>query len=313
MDVQKRFVIYNSRTPADHAQRRYDISSGIQAFQVNWISKASAAQRAGRAGRTGPGHCYRLYSSALFEHHFDAFSQPELLRMPIDGVVLQMKSMHIDTVVNFPFPTPPDRTSLHKAETTLTHLGALSGGHITELGKMMSLFPLSPRFSRMLVGGQQHKCLPYVIAIVSALSVGDPFIHDETLRSDGAEVEDEDEFSTHLTSDKLRQKELLRATRKTYFASQHVCFTLPRIYLGLTQYCRSTHLLATTPVTSSKCYQLSARMNMQAVATNSAGIILFDSRYRVVSGTGLHVGSLSILRPWKRYTSYEHKSATSFK
>ena len=78
--------------------------------------------------------------------------------MPIDGVVLQMKGMHIDAVVNFPFPTPPDRLSLKKAETVLTHLGALTapdsnaaaGGQITDVGRTMSLFPLSPRFSRML-------------------------------------------------------------------------------------------------------------------------------------------------------------------
>lgn len=31
-------------------------------------------------------------------------------------MVLQMKAMNIDTIVNFPFPTPPDRDSLYKAE-----------------------------------------------------------------------------------------------------------------------------------------------------------------------------------------------------
>ncbi len=30
-------------------------------------AQAAAAQRSGRAGRSGPGHCYRLYSSAVFE------------------------------------------------------------------------------------------------------------------------------------------------------------------------------------------------------------------------------------------------------
>lgn len=34
-----------------------------------------------------------------------------------EGVVLQMKSMNIGTIVNFPFPTAPDRPSLKKAET----------------------------------------------------------------------------------------------------------------------------------------------------------------------------------------------------
>ncbi|KAL7285666.1 hypothetical protein ACG7TL_000771 [Trametes sanguinea] len=211
-------------------ERRYDVANGIQAFQVSWISKASAAQRAGRAGRTGPGHCYRLYSSALYENYFEQFSQPEILRMPIEGVVLQMKSMHIDAVVNFPFPTPPDRGSLQKAEKVLTHLGALSpakggstlGGSITDVGRTMSLFPLSPRFSRMLVSGRQHGCLPYVITIVSALSVGDPFLREESLGLDKeeSESEDEDEDMQHLTSEAVRAKEARRVKRKAFFQSQ---------------------------------------------------------------------------------------------
>jgi ATP-dependent RNA helicase DHX37/DHR1 len=107
----------------------------------------------------------------VFENYFEEFSKPEILRMPIDGVVLQMKSMHIDAVVNFPFPTPPSRDMLFKSEKLLTHLGALqttgaNGAQITDMGRSMALFPLSPRYSRMLMSGKQHGCLPYVIAIV---------------------------------------------------------------------------------------------------------------------------------------------------
>ncbi|KAG8709191.1 putative ATP-dependent RNA helicase DHR1, partial [Ceratobasidium sp. 395] len=118
-----RYVVDTGRAK----ERRFDPVSGLQSFDVSWISKASAAQRAGRAGRTGPGHCYRLYSSALYETHFPAHALPEIERMPVEGVVLQMKSMGIDAVVNFPFPTPPDREALRKAEVVLTHLGALAG------------------------------------------------------------------------------------------------------------------------------------------------------------------------------------------
>lgn len=223
-------------------QRRYDVTSGIQSFQVNWTSKASAAQRAGRAGRTGPGHCYRLYSSPLYENYFEQFSQPEIVRMPIEGVVLQMKSMHIDSVINFPFPTPPDRTNLRKAETILTHLGALksaAGGlvgnaEITEIGKAMSLFPLSPRYGRMLVGGRQHGCMPYLVTLVAALSVGEPFLREENVgdgRSD--EEEDEDEVMSHLTSDAARAKEVRRLRRKAFFSNQQVrsTFFALRIFL----------------------------------------------------------------------------------
>lgn len=193
-------------------QREYDSQNGIQTFKITWISKASASQRAGRAGRTGPGHCYRLYSSAVFENHFQAFSEPEILQVPIEGVVLQMKSMHIDAVVNFPFPTPPDRLALRKAETLLTHLNALGfsssgsdsnmssqhmtiGGHITELGKAMALFPVSPRFSKMLVAARSGGVLPYVIAVVATLSVGNPFLHENFLDSKDMET---DEHHRHV-------------------------------------------------------------------------------------------------------------------
>lgn len=211
-------------------QRHYNVASGIQTFKVSWISKASAAQRAGRAGRTGPGHCYRLYSSALFENYFDQFSQPEILRMPIDGVVLQMKSMHIDAVVNFPFPTSPDRQNLRKAETILSQLGALTDSsadntrQITDIGRAMSLFPLSPRFSRMLVSGRQHGCLPYVITMVSILSVGDPFVREGALERDFSEDEEDEELS-HLKSATLKAKEVRRKQRKAFFEALQVWLT----------------------------------------------------------------------------------------
>lgn len=160
-------------------EKRYDRLSGVQSFEVGWISKASASQRSGRAGRTGPGHCYRLYSSAVYERDFQEFSDPEILRMPIEGVVLQLKSMHLQHVQNFPFPTPPDRQSLVKAERLLTYLSAIKeGGQVTPIGKTMSIFPLSPRFARILLVGHLHDCLPYTIALVSGLSVAEVFLQE---------------------------------------------------------------------------------------------------------------------------------------
>ena len=78
--------------------KNYNSSSGMETYEVQWISKASSAQRAGRAGRTGPGHCYRLYSSAVYNNIFPDFSLAEILKVPVDGVVLLMKSMCIDKV-----------------------------------------------------------------------------------------------------------------------------------------------------------------------------------------------------------------------
>lgn len=163
-------------------ERKFNESNGVQSFEVSWISKSSASQRSGRAGRTGPGHCYRLYSSAVYERDFEHFSKPEILRMPVESVILQMKSMAIHNVINFPFVTPPDKFSLAKAIKLLQYLGALDEKeNITEDGKRMSLFPLSPRFSKILLVGGEKNCLPYIVTIVSALSVGDPFINEYEL------------------------------------------------------------------------------------------------------------------------------------
>lgn len=162
--------------------KRYDQMTGVQSFEVGWISKASASQRAGRAGRTGPGHCYRLYSSAVFERDFIEHAQPEILRMPVEGVVLQLKSMDLQHVVNFPFPTPPDRKSLEKADRLLTYLGAISrDGKITQIGRDLSIYPLSPRYSKMLLIGHQHDCMSYTVAMVAALAVQEIFIPESQL------------------------------------------------------------------------------------------------------------------------------------
>ncbi|CAE6383906.1 unnamed protein product [Rhizoctonia solani] len=223
-----RYVIDTGRAK----ERRFDSTSGLQSFDISWISKASAAQRSGRAGRTGPGHCYRLYSSALYESHFPTHAKPEIERMPVEGVVLQMKSMGIDAVVNFPFPTPPEREALRRAEVTLAHLGALAGegkvvvgGQVTSLGRAMSLFPVSPRFSKMLVMGRQKGCLPYVIAIAAALSIGDPFLREDALGDDDGDDEDEQELAPEfkeIRSEELRAKEVRKAQRREFFKALQV-------------------------------------------------------------------------------------------
>ncbi|KAI9304037.1 P-loop containing nucleoside triphosphate hydrolase protein [Cunninghamella echinulata] len=211
-------------------ERQYNVDTGVQSFQIDWTSKAAANQRSGRAGRTGPGHCYRLYSSAIFDNEFPQFSKPEIQRMPIEGVVLNMKAMSIDNVINFPFPTPPPKESLFKAEKLLSYLGAVNptNKRITEFGETMSLFPITPRFAKMLITGEQHDCLPYVIAIVSVLSVGDPFIQDYNL-DEGRPGESENENSdddfdkqemANIKNEKVLNKQKRKLIRKKYYQSQ---------------------------------------------------------------------------------------------
>jgi ATP-dependent RNA helicase DHX37/DHR1 len=89
-------------------QKVYDNKIALSSFRIEWISAASSEQRAGRAGRTAPGHCYRIYSSAVFSR-FSPFSEPEILRTPLDQMLLQLKSLGIEDIIRFPFVSCPSR------------------------------------------------------------------------------------------------------------------------------------------------------------------------------------------------------------
>lgn len=220
-------------------EKKYDRMTGVQSFDIGWISKASASQRAGRAGRTGPGHCYRLYSSAVYERDFEEYAEPEILRMPVEGVVLQLKSMDLQHVVNFPFPTPPNRQSLAKAEKLLTYLGAVSSeGKITSVGRELSNYPLSPRFSKMLTIGHQHGCMPYTIALVASLASLDLFLSENQLGL-SAHVQPEIYTNEDRLADDARTQLKNHYNHAHYLLSRHS--STSDALKGLTALCAYAH------------------------------------------------------------------------
>ena len=166
-----RYVIDSGRVK----EKRYKTSTAVQTFEIGWISRASAEQRKGRAGRTGPGHVWRLYSSNIYEEFFAEESPPEILRTGLESVVLQLKAMEIENVANFPFPTPPDAAALEKAEGLLRHLGAIGDRGITDVGRGIMNFPVSPRFGRILLLAQRNGVVHLAVALVAGLAVGDLF------------------------------------------------------------------------------------------------------------------------------------------
>jgi len=165
-------------------ERKYNLDSGVQSFEIDWISKASAEQRAGRAGRTGPGHCWRLYTSAVYEQFFPSHAEPEILRAPAESVVLQLKGFaYPKPIVEFPFPTPPSAFTLSKAERLLRNLGALTtAGAITNLGKHLSVYPLSPRLGKIMAAGVDDLTLIWqVLTLVAGLAVPEIFVTEAQL------------------------------------------------------------------------------------------------------------------------------------
>lgn len=109
-----RFVVDSGKVK----EMAYDPACKMQRLKEFWISKASAEQRKGRAGRTGPGVCYRLYSESDY-NDLQPFSTPEIQRVPLDSLLLQMISIGIPDCRKFPFIEPP---SLDSMESSIARL-----------------------------------------------------------------------------------------------------------------------------------------------------------------------------------------------
>ena len=208
-------------------ERKYERTSGMSRFEVGWISKASAEQRAGRAGRTAPGHCYRLFSSAHYVNDLDDFAAPAITTAPVDGVVLSMRYLGIDKVLNFPFITPPDFEQVREATRNLEILGATNQiGELSSIGREMAQIPVSPRQSRMLLAasqsGVQH-CLLYAIAVCAGLGMDSPFLkHVTTTAIDDNDDNDDDNNKKYDVNDDFDMME--KEAKKPKGPPPHVKF-----------------------------------------------------------------------------------------
>ncbi len=210
--------------------RNYNSGTGVASYDVMWISRAAADQRAGRAGRTGPGHCYRLYSSSLYARHMDGFALPEVLIRPLEDVVLAMKAMRVSNVSNFPFPTPPDTTQINAALKLLANLGCVDlsdvevdggDGIVTKLGKAVAKLPLGVRYSKMLLVAAQAGVLDYAIVVVSALSENSPFQHLTNVEEVDAVLEESSDADSMDAIDKAGMKVIEKQDKNNQKRWQH--------------------------------------------------------------------------------------------
>ncbi len=155
---------------------RYSARSRVQRLPVEPVSQASARQRAGRAGRLGPGVAIRLYSEEDYLARGE-YTPPEILRTNLASVILQMEALRLGKAEEFPFVDPPSARLLADGRATLVELGASTAeGRLTDTGRRMSLLPLDPRLSRMVVASIEERCTPDAVVVAAALAVQDPRI-----------------------------------------------------------------------------------------------------------------------------------------
>ncbi len=153
---------------------RYSVRSKVQRLPIEKVSQASANQRKGRCGREAPGVCIRLYSEDDFDSRAE-FTEPEILRTNLSSVILQMASMKLGKIDDFPFVEAPESKFINDGYRTLQELAALDEKRqLTPLGKRLARLPIDPRLGRMLLASADEGCVSEVLTIVSALSIQDP-------------------------------------------------------------------------------------------------------------------------------------------
>lgn len=145
----------------------------VQRLPIEPISRASASQRAGRCGRVADGICIRLYSEEDHDGRPE-FTDPEIQRTNLASVLLQMASLDLGSIKDFPFLDPPDSRAVSDGLNLLYELGAMQGDRLTKIGRRMSTLPTDPRLARMLLAADRLGCLADVLVIVSAMSIQDP-------------------------------------------------------------------------------------------------------------------------------------------
>ena len=153
--------------------KRYSYRTKVEQLQVEPISQAAANQRAGRCGRVANGICIRLYDEKEFAGR-PRFTDPEILRSSLAGVILRMKGLRLGAVEAFPFLEAPRPKAIADGYELLGELGAVDDDNeLTAIGDELSRLPLDPRVGRMILEARNREALSEVLIIASALSVQD--------------------------------------------------------------------------------------------------------------------------------------------
>lgn len=168
----------------------YNARTGMESLVVTPCSRASANQRSGRAGRVGPGKCFRLYTKFAFYNELDEDTTPEIQRTNLNSVVLLLKSLGINDLIEFDFMDPPPAETLIRALEQLYALGALNDrGELTKTGRQMAEFPTDPMLAKSILAADRYGCVEEVLSIIAMLGEASALFYrpkDKKIHADSA-------------------------------------------------------------------------------------------------------------------------------
>ena len=153
---------------------RYNPRTHIQSLLIEQISQASAKQRRGRCGRIAEGLCVYLYDKDTL-NDAPQYTDPEICRTSLAGVILQMEMLKLPTIDLFPFIDPPNSSLIREGYKTLFEISALDKNFkLTNEGFDISAFPIDPHLAKMICQANRENIIPEMLALVSFFSIQDP-------------------------------------------------------------------------------------------------------------------------------------------
>ncbi|KAL7205791.1 hypothetical protein ACSBR2_018665 [Camellia fascicularis] len=162
-----------------HKENRYNPQKKLSSMVEDWISQANARQRRGRAGRVKPGICFCLYTHHRFEKLMRPFQIPEMLRMPLVELCLQIKLLSLGNIKAFLLEAlePPREEAINSAIALLYEVGAIERDEeLTPLGYHLAKLPVDVLIGKMMIYGAIFGCLSPILSISAFLSYKSPFV-----------------------------------------------------------------------------------------------------------------------------------------
>ncbi|MFZ1796467.1 MAG: ATP-dependent RNA helicase HrpA, partial [Dokdonella sp.] len=154
--------------------KRYSQRGQLERLHIEPISQAAADQRKGRCGRVAAGICYRLYDEDDYAQR-PCYTDPEILRSSLAGVILRMLSLKLGDVADFPFVEAPPERAIGDGYRRLIEIGAIDELHrITKIGTTIASLPVDVALARMLIEAQRLGVSRELMILVSFLSIQDP-------------------------------------------------------------------------------------------------------------------------------------------
>lgn len=183
--------------------KNYEPTTGLETLKVTKISQAQAWQRTGRAGREYPGACYRTYTKEELDG-WDKMTKPEILRCNLSSTILQLLAIGVN-IENFDLMDKPSKESISTAFKQLRQLSAVNACPLitlTEIGRKMSVFPIDPTYSRIIVTANQYHCINEILDLVAMLSTENVFVEPNQNNRDTAIAQHgkfQTEYGDHFT------------------------------------------------------------------------------------------------------------------